>query len=114
MTLYEQGDIVDVDFDPTVGHEPQKMRPALVVSDGYFNNVLSSLTVVCPITFTVNGHPLHVEIRDCDGVRGCVCLEQMRAIDLANPQRHARKRGVSMGQETMSRVLTGIGAIFGI
>ncbi len=114
MTLYEQGDIVDVDFDPAVGHEPRKMRPALVISDGYFNNALSSLTVVCPITSTVNGHPLHVEITDCEGVRGCVCLEQIRAIDLANPQRRARKREVSMGCETMSRVLTGIGSMFGI
>lgn len=114
MTFYEQGDVIDVDFDPTVGHEPRKMRPALVISDGYFNNVFSSLTVVCPITSTVNGHPLHVEITDCEGVHGCVCLEQMRAIDLSNPQRRARKRGVFMGHETMSRVLTGIGAIFGI
>lgn len=114
MTLFEQGDVIEVDFDPTVGHEPQKMRPALVVSDGYFNNVLSSLTVVCPITSTVNGHPLHIEITDCEGVHGCVCLEQIRAIDLASPLRHTRKTSVSMGRETMSRVLTGIGAMFGI
>ena len=32
MTLYEQGDIIEVDFDPTLGHEPKKMRPAIVVS----------------------------------------------------------------------------------
>ena len=85
MTLYEQGDIIEVDFDPTLGHEPKKMRPALVVSVGYFNNVLSSLTVVCPITSTVNGHPLHVEIASDNAVHGCVCLEQIRAIDLNSP-----------------------------
>lgn len=48
--LFEQGDLIEVDFNPTVGHEPAKRRPALVVSAGYFNNVVSSLTVVCPIT----------------------------------------------------------------
>lgn len=30
--VFEQGDIIEVDFDPTRGHEPQKKRPALVVS----------------------------------------------------------------------------------
>lgn len=114
MTLFEQGDIIEVNFDPTLGHEPKKMRPALVVSVGYFNNVLSSLTVVCPITSTVNGHPLHVEIASDNAVHGCVCLEQMRAIDLSNPKRCAKKIGVSMDSETMARVPDGIGAMFGI
>lgn len=110
--LFEQGDVVVVDFDPTLGHEPRKRRPALVVSDGYFNNVLSSLTVVCPITSSVNGHPLHIEIKDTDGVRGCVCLEQIRAVDLST--RRVEETGVRMGNSTMTRVLDGIGAMFGI
>lgn len=114
MTLYEQGDIIEVDFDPTLGHEPKKMQPALVVSVGYFNNVLSSLTVVCPITSTVNGHPLHVEIASDNAVHGCVCLEQIRAIDLNSPKRRTKKTGLSMDTETMTRVLDGIGAMFGI
>lgn len=114
MTLYEQGDIIEVDLDPTLGHEPKKMRLALVVSVGYFNNVLSSLAVVCPITSTVNGHPLHVEIASDNAVHGCVCLEQMRAIDLSSPKRRAKKTGLSMDTETMTRVLDGIGAMFGI
>ena len=117
MTLYEQGDIIEVDFDPTLGHEPKKMRPALVVSVGYFNNVLSSLTVVCPITSTVNGHPLHVEIASDNAVHGCVCLEQIRAIDLNSPKSSRisfRCLVLSMDTETMTRVLDGIGAMFGI
>ena len=114
MTLFEQGDIIEVNFDPTLGHESKKMRPALVVSVGYFNNVLSSLTVVCPITSTVNGHPLHVEIASGNAVHGCVCLEQIRAIDLSSPKRCAKKIGASMDTETMTQVLNGIGAMFGI
>lgn len=114
MTLYEQGDIIEVDFDSTLGYEPKKMWPALVISVGYFNNVLSSLTVVCPITSTVNGHPLHVEIANGNAVHGCVCLEQIRAIDLSSPKRRTKKTGLSMDTETMTRVLDGIGAMFGI
>lgn len=113
MTLFNQGDIVYVDFDPTLGHEPQKRRPALVISDGYFNNVLSSLTVVCPITSTNNEHPLHVKISDPKiGISGCICLEQIRAIDLM--RRNAEKADIQLDNETMTRVLDGLGAIFGI
>lgn len=112
--ICEQGELIELDFDPTFGHEPAKRRPALVVSDGYFNNVLSSLTVVCPITSIANGHPLHVEIAGGNPVEGCVCLEQIRALDLSVPARSARKLDAFLDEATMTRVLDGLGAIFGI
>lgn len=110
--MLEQGDIIEASFDSTLGHEPRKRRPALVVSVGFFNNVLSSLTVVCPITSKVNGHPLHVEIAEGNAVSGCVCLEQLRAIDVE--RRDVVKLGGQLDETTMSRVLDGIGAIFEI
>ena len=70
--LFEQGDLIEVNFSPTIGHEPQRRRPALVVSVGYFNNVISSLTVVCPITSIANGHPLHIELDTNNAVKGWV------------------------------------------
>lgn len=109
---FEQGDLIEVSFDPTVGHEPQKRRPALVVSEGFFNNVLSSLVVVCPITSRVNGHPLHVQIAEGNVVDGCVCLEMIRSVDLES--RNARHLGDKLDKATMSRVLDGIGAMFNI
>ena len=43
--ICEQGAIIEVSFDPTVGHEPQKRRPAVVVStDGC--NRMSSLSLI--------------------------------------------------------------------
>ncbi|MEI3377715.1 MAG: type II toxin-antitoxin system PemK/MazF family toxin [Coriobacteriales bacterium] len=114
MTLFEQGDIIEVNFNPTVGHEPQKKRPALVVSVGYFNNVISSLAVVCPITSMVNDHPLHIRIAEGNAVGGCVCVEQLRAIDLNNVARAAEPLDASMDAKTMSSVLDAIGAVFGI
>jgi mRNA interferase MazF len=112
--FFEQGDIIEVNFNPTVGHESQKRRPALVVSVGHFNNVVSSLTVVCPITSTVNGHPLHIELAPENIVSGCVCVEQMRAIDLNNPALGAEHLGSSIDSVTMSSVLDAIGAVFDI
>lgn len=112
--LFEQGDIIELDFDPTAGHEPQKRRPAVVVSIGYFNNAVSSLTVVCPITSFTNGHPLHIELPPECEVEGCICIEQLRAVDLNSQFRDASQTGYSVDTETMSRVLESIGAVFGI
>lgn len=109
--ICRQGDVIEVSFDPSRGHEPQKTRPGLVVStDGF--NLRSSLTMVAPITSVDNHYPLHVPIRDegC-GVRGFVCLEQMRALDLL--ARSARRVG-SLQEEDMSEMLSVVGAIFGI
>ncbi len=110
VNIYNQGDIVRVDLDPTKGHEPQKSRPVLVVSASDFN-LNASLTVVAPITSIDNGYPMHVRLNDNDDACGCVCVEQLRAIDLV-----ARKTEYlgTASHETMDAVLTRIGAIFGI
>jgi mRNA interferase MazF len=79
--LFEQGDIVEVNFDPTRGHEPRKKRPALVVSSNDFNNS-TSMTIVCPITSADNGFFLHESIPLKHSVYGFVEMEQIRAIDL--------------------------------
>lgn len=112
--IFEQGDFIEVNFNPTVGHEPQKHRPALVVSDGYFNNVASSLTVVCPITSSDNGHPLHIKIKEGNIVAGVVCVEALRAIDLSDKKRAVKHLQSSIDEKTMGKVLETIGAIFNI
>ena len=110
--LFEQGDLIELSFDPMVGHEPQKRRPALVVSVGHFNNVVSSVVVVCPITSAANKHPLHIELPDGLPMKGYVCMEAMRALDLNNPGRAARHLDSYVDHETMSKVLDAIGAVF--
>lgn len=83
-----------------------------MVSDGYFNNVQSSLVMVRPITFTDNGYPLHVPVAPGNAVDGYSCLETLRAMDLE--ARRARPLEDSLDNKTMSRVLDGLGAIFAI
>ena len=73
VTIFEQGDIVYLDFDPQSGHEQKGRRPALVISNNLFNRV-SSLTMVCPITHTDRGHPFHLRLDErtkTDGVILC-------------------------------------------
>ena len=81
VTVFEQGDIVYLDFDPQVGHEQKGCRPALVVSNDLFNRV-SSLTMVCPITHADKGHPFHIRLDGTSKTDGVVLCDQARMLDL--------------------------------
>lgn len=81
VTVFEQGDIVYLDFDPQAGHEQKGRRPALVVSNNLFNRV-SSLTMVCPITHTDRGHPFHVRLNKRTKTDGVIMCDQARMLDL--------------------------------
>jgi mRNA interferase MazF len=81
VSALEQGDIIEVDFSPSLGHEPAKLRPAVVVS-GFDFNSRSSLVSLVPITTTDNGYPLHIPIK-APPVTGFACVEQLRNIDIA-------------------------------
>lgn len=108
--LYSQGDIIEVNFDPSLGHEPQSRRLALVISDDELNR-MSSLIFLAPITTALSGYPLHILLpQECD-VRGAICVEQSRSLDLG-VRKH--KRICSLNEAIMSKVLESIGAVFGI
>ena len=81
VTVFEQGDIIYLDFDPQSGHEQHGRRPALVVSNNLYNRV-SSLTIVCPIRHTDCGHPFHVRLDGCTKTDGVIMCDQARALDL--------------------------------
>ena len=99
--IFNQGDIVDVDFDPTRGHEPAKVRPALVVSSFDFNRA-TSMTIVCPITSNTKPFFLH-EVLPQD------CVVQARAIDL--DARHAEYLG-SLDHDALRPILICIQSFF--
>ena len=86
VTVFEQGDIVYLDFDPQAGHEQRGRRPALVVSNNLFNRV-SSLTMVCPITHTDRNHPFHIRLDARTKTDGVIMCDQARMLDLNS--RHA-------------------------
>lgn len=106
--VFEQGDLIAVDFDPTLGHEPQKERPALVVSSNEFN-AATSMTIVCPITSQINGFFLHEPLPEGHGLHGEVVMEQVRALDLE--ARTAKKVG-SLDQAELEPVLVCLRSFF--
>lgn len=78
----EQGDIIILEFDPQAGHEQKGKRPALVVSNKVFNN-FTNMAMVCPITNTKRGFPLHVALDNRTVTTGVVLCEQVKSLDIS-------------------------------
>lgn len=83
MSAYvpEAGDIVMMDFDPQVGRQQAKRRPALVLTDQRYNRA-SGLTVVCPLTSKRKPYPFALPIV-VDEVEGAVLVDQLKSLDWA-------------------------------
>lgn len=75
----EAGDIVMLDFDPQVGREQAKRRPALVLTDQRYNRA-SGLAVVCPLASKRKPYPFALPIK-VDEVEGAVLVDQLKSLD---------------------------------
>lgn len=82
----EAGDIVMLDFDPQVGREQAKRRPALVLTDQRYNRA-SGLAVVCPLTSKRKPYPFALPV-NLDDVEGAILVDQLKSLDWA--MRNAR------------------------
>ena len=76
----EQGDIVWLDFNPQSGHERKERRPAIVISNDFFN-LRTGLSLVGPITSSMRNYPLHVSMSGCQTISGFIMAEQIKSID---------------------------------
>lgn len=81
----DAGDIVFLDFDPQVGREQAKRRPALVLTDIRYNRA-SGLAVVCPLTSKRKSYPFALPVA-VGRVEGAVLVDQLKSIDWGG--RHA-------------------------
>ena len=84
MVSIKRGEIFLVNFDPTVGAEAKKTRPALVVSND-INNAHSPIVSISPITSNVTRvYSFEVEIPPGTGglrTRSKVMINQTRTVD---------------------------------
>lgn len=79
--MVKQGTIIKLDFNPQAGHEQAGYRPAVVLSNNFFNQK-TNLTIVCPITNTNNSFPLHVPLDKRTKTTGVILCEHIKALDL--------------------------------
>jgi len=77
----KQGDIVILDFDPQIGHEQKGRRPGLIVSNDAFHK-RANMAMVCPITNTISGFPMHIALDAGTGTTGEIMCEQIKCLDI--------------------------------
>ncbi len=76
-----QGDIISINLDPTKGHEQAGTRPALVISNNYFNKKCK-MAIVCPITSKTKPFPLHIKIEGEYNTKGYILCQHLKSIDV--------------------------------
>ena len=110
-----RGEVYLVNFDPTVGAEIRKRRPALVLQNDIANR-WSPITIVAAITsrFEEPTYPTEVIVRAHEGgldVDGVVLLNQIRSIDR---RRLVRRLGVLRAErmrEVEQAILISLGIV---
>lgn len=75
----KQFDVYLVTFDPTIGAEIKKTRPAVIVSPDGMNRNLQTV-IVAPLTHTTKGYPSRI-VTNFGGQSGEVVLDQLRGVD---------------------------------
>jgi mRNA interferase MazF len=104
ITYPRRGEVYLVTFDPTVGSEIQRTRPALIIQNDIANRN-SPITIVAAITsqFEEPLYPTEVHIAPPEGgltTASVVLLNQMRSID----RRRLVRRLGRVSAATMERV----------
>ena len=99
-----RGEIYLVNFDPTIGAEIQKTRPALIIQND-ISNRHSPITIVAAITSKFDGklYPTEVLITAKEGglsIDSVVLLNQIRSID---GRRLTRRLG-KVSEKTLKKV----------
>ena len=102
--LIERGDVYWVAFDPSLGGEIQKTRPAIVISNNAANLALNRVQVV-PITSKTDRVYPGEALIDLRGEKRKALANQLAT---ASKQRLGSKLG-ALGSEDMARVEAAIG-----
>lgn len=77
-----QGDIIKINFNPTLGHEQRGFRPALVVSNIEYNRY-TQFAILCPITNSTGKYPLNVDLDNRTQTTGTILCSQIKTLDLS-------------------------------
>jgi|SRR5690554_698373 len=80
--MVSQGDIVIVDFDPSLGSEQKGKRPGVVVSNDVYHKKTNGFAIIVSITSDkAFSYPLHVDLDSRTKTYGQVMCEQLKTMD---------------------------------
>lgn len=77
-----QGDIIIMNFTSQAGHEQRGRRPGLIVSNDEFIK-RTRMAMVCPITNTISGFPMHIQLDSRTTTTGEIMCEQVKCADIS-------------------------------
>jgi mRNA interferase MazF len=114
MTACQRGEIYYVAFDPAVGSEVKKTRPALVLQNNHANRT-SPIVIVAPLTSKPSSrpYPTDVVIRAPEGGLSVDSAAQLNLIRAVDRRRLGRRLG-AVSPDTMRRVNLAIQVSLGL
>jgi len=78
--MVKRFEVWNIELNPSMGHEINKIRPCVVVSPDEANKYLNTVIVI-PLTSTIRNYPTRLECR-FKGRLGQLVIDQIRAVDL--------------------------------
>ncbi len=103
LYIPDKGDIVWLDFDPQLGREQAKRRPAICLSPKEYNQK-SELAIFCPITSQIKGYPFEVPVK-IKNKKGVILSDQVKSLSYI--ERHAVFIGKT-SEKTIEKVIENI------
>ncbi len=79
MLKPNQYEIWEVQLDPAVGHETQKNRPCVIVSNNIINHRMMTVTII-PLTRTLKNVPFRIK-SIVSGINGEIMVDQIKTVD---------------------------------
>jgi len=102
----EKGDVIHLNFDPSLGHEQKGRRYAVVVSHYLFNKK-TGMCYAVPISSKCKGYPTQRPV-NVSGVKGCALIDQLKSIDYRARKVEFRAK---LPEEQLEQILEVIEAI---
>ena len=75
----ERGDVIWNEFNPQAGKEQAEHRPAIVLSDKMYNQIVG-LSILCRITSKEKGYPFEVKI-NLKEISGVILADHVKNFD---------------------------------
>ena len=104
--VIERFEVYLVNLDPTIGHEIQKTRPAIIISPNEMNKNIGTV-IIAPMTTKGRDYPTRIRC-EFQSKKGWVVLDQIRTVD----KKQLIKRLGAIDKDTQKKTLLVLASMF--